>query len=134
MQSNISRTLNNLKAPDVYSLMLFALYKLKDVKEYSTLSELAYSLDKESLFNFLSVFGGLTIKIPTVKELQEVVYGLLVYQQANIEGKNPEDSIKSIAKNMGVTYQSVKDVYVKLCDVLSNYDFSSALKDIDTDV
>ena len=35
-----------LKDVDIYSLMLFALYKVKDIPEYATLSELAYILPR----------------------------------------------------------------------------------------
>ena len=49
MKSNIQASLDNLNMVDIYSMMLFALYKLNNVPEYSTLSELVYILDKDSL-------------------------------------------------------------------------------------
>ena len=45
----IKEELNNLKTTDLFSLLLFVLYKIRDIEEYSTISELAYILDKESL-------------------------------------------------------------------------------------
>ena len=43
--------------------MLFALYKLKDLPEYLTLSELCYVLDSSNLPKFLSYFGTRFAKI-----------------------------------------------------------------------
>ena len=48
MKNNIKTKLEELKATDIYSMMLFALYKIKDIPEYSTLSGLVYILNKES--------------------------------------------------------------------------------------
>ena len=39
-KSNIIKALEELDKQDIYSLILFTLYKLKDVSEYSVLSEL----------------------------------------------------------------------------------------------
>ena len=37
----IKEELNNLKTTDLFSLLLFVLYKIRDIEEYSTISELA---------------------------------------------------------------------------------------------
>ena len=75
MNNNITirEQLDSLKVTDIYSLILFTLYKLKDIPEYSTLSELAYILDKKSLLNFFEYFGGTTITIPTLKDFKLVI-------------------------------------------------------------
>ena len=65
----IKTELENLKEKDIYSLMLFALYKAQEIPEYASLSQLAYILDKDNLLKLCEFYGGLTIKIPTVKEL-----------------------------------------------------------------
>ena len=62
----IKEELNQLKETDVYSMLLFVLYKMRGIEEYSILSELAYILDKKNLLNLCEYFGGLTIKIPTI--------------------------------------------------------------------
>ena len=61
-----------LKYIDVYSLMLFAMFKLRDIPEYASLSEMVYILDKDSLLKLCEYFGGLTIKIPTIEELESI--------------------------------------------------------------
>ena len=60
---NIKTELDKLTTSDIYSLMLFALYKSNELPEYSTLSQLAYILDKEHLLQLCEVFGGLTINL-----------------------------------------------------------------------
>ena len=122
VKSKLIKTLEQLEEKDIYSLLLFVLYKLKDDSKYSTLSELVYILDKDNLFNLLSVFGGLTITIPKIKDLQLIVTGLLIYQLVNLEGKDLTTSIKDV-KTGEYTEAELRDVYLKVCEVVSNYEF-----------
>ena len=121
-KSYLIKTLEQLEEKDIYSLLLFVLYRLKDDKKYSTLSELVYLLDKDSLFNLLSVFGGLTITIPKTKDMKLVVAGLLVYQLVNLEGRDLTTSIKDV-KTGEYTEAELREVYLKICDVVKDYDF-----------
>ena len=82
---SINKELNKLKEPDIWGFMLFALYKVKDVPEYSSISELSYILDKPNLLRLCEYFGGCTITIPTVEELELMLYGLLLYQYVEID-------------------------------------------------
>lgn len=54
----VNNNLNALKDKDIYSLILFILYKFKDIDEYRAISELSFILDKKSLFNLCQYFGG----------------------------------------------------------------------------
>ena len=72
-KSNILRALEELDKQDIYSLILFTLYKLKDVSEYSVLSELIYILDDKSFARFLSYFEGQTIKVPKINDLKNII-------------------------------------------------------------
>lgn len=119
----IKSDLSMLKTKDIYSLILFALFKLKDTAEYSTLSELAYLLDKESLFNMCEYFGGMTIKIPTISDLEVVVYALIMYTKIDIEGNN-EDFVISEMNLAEKDLAEVHKTYDKLKDVLKGYRFS----------
>lgn len=121
-KSYLIKSLEQLSEKDIYSLLLFVLFKLKDDKTYSVLSELVYLLDKDSLFNLLSVFGGLTITIPKTSDLKLIVAGLLVYQLVNIEGKDLTTSIKDV-KTGEYTETELRDVYLKICDIVKDYDF-----------
>lgn len=112
-----------LKTVDIYSLILFALFKLRDIPEYSTLSELVYVLDKDSLLKLCEYFGGLTLKIPTVEELESLVYSLLLYEYVNIENMSYKDACDIIGHS-SKDLRKVKSDYNKLVEILDKYDFT----------
>ena len=124
MGNMISNGLSTLKERDFYSLSLFTLYKLIGISEYSSISELAYVLDKENLLNLCEYFGGQTIKIPTTEELESLVYSLLLYQYVKIEHKDYEEACELIGRE-NKDLRTVKANYRKLCNVLENYEFVS---------
>lgn len=103
--------------------MLFVLFKLKNIPEYSTLSELSFVLDKDNFLNLCEYFGGLTIKIPTINELQSIVYSLMLYQYVEIENKSLPDSLKLIGDVPDIDMNKVKEDYFRICDLLSEYQF-----------
>lgn len=122
-KNNITVALESLSKTDIYSLMLFTLYKIKDIPEYSTLSELCYVLDNNSLLNFLDYYGGMTIKIPTKEEFNIVIKALILYQLVNIEKNNFDDTIKEL--DLKENENKVKDTYIKIINMLESqkYDF-----------
>lgn len=122
VKSNIAKGLDALNAKDVYSMMMQALYLLKDDPKYSTLSELVYTLDKESLLNFLSVFEGLTIKVPKMSELRDVANGLLLYSLANIE-ELPYDSAVAEVMKPGMDKARLDECYNAICEVADRCNF-----------
>lgn len=124
MCNMISNGLSTLKERDFYSLSLFTLYKLIGIPEYSSISELAYVLDKENMLNLCEYFGGQTIKIPTTDELESLIYSLLLYQYVKIEHKDYEEACELIGRE-NKDLRTVKANYRKLCNVLENYEFVS---------
>lgn len=122
MRKAVKEKLEGLEMTDVYSMILFAVYKMKDIPEYSTLSELAYILDNDSLFNFLEYFGGMTIKVPTMKEFKLVINALLLYQYVDIEGIPFQQALKLLDSEDYKTAE-IKSCYFKVKEVLNNYDF-----------
>lgn len=120
MNNTIRKELDNLKMSDTFSLILFVLYKIRDVKEYSTISELAYILDKETLLNLCEYFGGITIRIPTIEELNSLVNSLLLYQYINIDGYSYKEAIDKIGFDSFQLRQIKKD-YNNICSILSKY-------------
>lgn len=120
---SIKKSLDKLKDVDIYSLMLFALYKFVDIPEYSALSELIYVLDKKNLLNLCEYFGGLTLRVPTIDELEILAGALLLYQYINLEGKSYEEGSKLINCNTN-QLRAIKRNYLKLVDILNNYEFS----------
>ena len=122
--SKIKTKLEELNQTDVYSLMLFALYKMNDIPEYSTLSEMCYLLDHKSLINFLSYYGGKTITIPTKEEMKDVLNALVLYQLINIEGKEYKEAVEEINS---AEYSETKtlEIYKKIVEIMQNYKFIS---------
>lgn len=120
----IKTELEKLKSVDIYSLLMFALFKIKDTKEYSTLSELCYLLDKKDFLKLCEYFGGLTITIPTIEEVEDLVMSLLLYQQVDIDGVDYEQAMENILKKTS-NEKKIKATYVELKEVLKNYEFTS---------
>ena len=121
---SIKSELNNLTEKDVYSLVLFAMYKMNESSEYSALSQLAYILDKENLLKLCEYFGGLTIRVPTINELETFVYALQIYQSVVFD-KKPFDQCIDRLKDVDVQLEKIIECYNVLCDVLKNYNFNS---------
>lgn len=120
---SIKSELSKVNEKDIYSFLLFVLFKVKDIPEYSSISELAYALDKENLLNLCEYFGGTTIKVPTIDELQTLIYTLLLYQKVNIEDNNIDSTLKSFNISSDILH-NVKMMYKSVCNVLSEYEFS----------
>lgn len=114
--------ITNLSEVDTYSLILFALYKLKDIPEYSAISELAYVLDKDNLLKLCEYFGGLTIRIPTIEDLEMIIYTLVLYQYIDIEGMSYDKAITLIGKKV-LNSTQIKKSYNKLKQILDKYEF-----------
>ncbi len=119
----IKEELNQLKETDIYSMLLFVLYQMKNLPEYSVLSELAYILDKQNLLNLCEYFGGLTIEIPTIDELESLLNSLLMYQYIDIEGLSYDEAINKIGFN-SFDLRRIKKDYTRLSKILENYSFS----------
>lgn len=120
MQRQLTRDLNSLNDNDLINLLLYGIYKLSDKPEYSSLCELIYVLDKESLFKLCAVYGGSTITIPTITELKKMINVLLVYQKIN-EGKSFEKAYSEI----DTTADSKKELfnrYQAFSKLLEDYD------------
>ena len=119
----IREELTKLKDVDIYSLILFVLFKARNVPERASLSELVYVLDKDNLLKLCEYFGGQTITIPTITELEELVYSLVLYQYVDIDGMPYEEAIKIIGHKR-VELRTVKSNYTKLKQVLDTYRFT----------
>lgn len=118
-----SKELAKLNETDTYSLILFALFKLRDIPEYAALSELVYVLDRENVLKLCEYFGGLTLKIPTIQELESIIYSLILYQYINIDGMKYSEAIKIIG-HKSHELRKVKADYEKISKILDKYSFS----------
>lgn len=121
---SIKQELNKLHTADIYSLLLFVLYKFNEVEEYSTLSELAYILDKKNLLSLCRYFGGMTVRIPTTDELDDVIDTLILYQLVNIEKYTIDEAISKLGVEQGKTYK-LRNKLAKVQEILSEYEFKA---------
>lgn len=122
-KSEILETLNKLNTTDVYSMLLFVLYKLKDNPQYSTLSELCYVLDNDNLSKFLAYFGGTTIQVPKLYEFRAVIQAMMLYDYVNLKNGDLQEGI-SVVCDKEFKQDFIMDLYLKICEVAKDYDFS----------
>lgn len=119
----IKHELKKLKQIDIWSIMLFVLYKFQNISEYSTMSELAYVLDQKNFLRLCEYFGGQIIKIPTLDELEDTIYAMLLYQYIDVE-HIPEPDALNMIPVQGEQLKNIKSCYRTLRNVLSEYTFS----------
>lgn len=120
-KSNIKQSLDELSKPDIYSIILFALWRIKENPDFALLSELSYILDNDSLVKFLKYYGGKQITIPTISEFRNMLDALLLYQEVNVENVPMKDALKELIDKDNIS--EVKNNYTKICDILDKYDF-----------
>lgn len=121
--SKIQQELDRLSKTDVYSLVAFALFKSKDIPELSPISELPYLMDMKSMLNLCEYFGGQTIYVPTIDELEAMTYALTLFQLVDIEGQDKEEVSKNISSRISYNFSRIEDMYDKLCEILHDYRF-----------
>ena len=121
--SKIQQELDRLSKTDVYSLVAFALFKSKDIPELSPISELPYLMDMKSMLNLCEYFGGQTIYVPTIDELEAMTYALTLFQLVDIEGQDKEEVSKNISSRISYNFSKIEDMYDKLCEILHDYRF-----------
>lgn len=112
---------NRLNDNDIYSLSMFLLYKLSEIPEYTTISELPYVLDKKNLLRFCDYFGGSTLKVPTTDEIQSLMCLLMLYQNVKVDKIDFNTALALIGYNEK-DVNKIKKSFEKLCKVLDDYD------------
>lgn len=115
--------LNTLTDGELDSLLLFALYKMVGVPEYSLLGELAFLLDRRTLIKVLGYFGGTTIKIPTLLEFQTITDALLLYEYVDMEGQDFDKAFALLTQDKTLSKRDkIKKAYFTICDILKDYE------------
>lgn len=127
-KSNIIKALEELDKEDIYSLILFTFYKLKDISEYSILGELVYLLDNKSFTNFLSYFEGQTIKVPKISDLTNIVNALLFYER-KINSNSSDDEILASLDIPKRDKQQIISTLNLISGIVEEYDFKRSKKD-----
>jgi hypothetical protein len=121
MKTSIKSKLDSLHLSDIYSLMLFVMYKIQDIPEYAMLSELCYLLDGANLTRLLTYFAGKTITIPTEDEFANMSKALLLYQYVNIEGKSLTEAYSNLKDTTPKQKEQITDIYLKLIPIMNKY-------------
>ena len=83
---------------------------------------MTYVLDKDNFLNLCEYFGGQTIKIPTIKEVESLVYSLLLYQYVKIDKMDYDEALALIGHE-SCELRQVKSQYQALCKILDSYEF-----------
>jgi hypothetical protein len=120
-KNNIRKNLNALHLSDIYSLMLFVLFKVQDIPEYAVTSELCYLLDGANMTRLLTYFAGKTITFPTESEMKVVTNALLMYQYINIDGDTFTAAQNKLEKLTKKEKDSVTELYVQLLPIMKQY-------------
>lgn len=121
MRNNIKNNINNLHLSDIYSLMLFIMYKVQEIPDYAVLSELCYLLDGSNMTRMLTYFAGRTVTFPTEKEMAIVTNALLMYQYINIDGESLTTAQNKLENLTAKQKEEVLELYLKILPIMRNY-------------
>ena len=118
---SIKKSLNNLHLSDIYSLMLFILFKVQEIPEYAVTSELCYLLDGANMTRLLTYFAGKTITFPTESEMTIVTNALLMYQYINIDGETFTVAQNKLGDLTKKERDRVTELYVQILPIMKQY-------------
>lgn len=121
MRTSIKSDLNNLHLSDIYSLMLFVMYKLQDVPDYAALSELCYLLDGANLTRLLTYFAGRTLQVPSSEEFANMSKALLLYQYINIDGHTLVEAQSRLEEVTPKQKDKITELYLKIIPIMRQY-------------
>jgi len=119
--TNINKNLNSLRLSDIYSLMLFILYKLQDNPDYALLSELCYLLDGANLTRLLAYFEGKTVTFPTADELSVLTAALLLYQYVMVDGLSLTEAQGKLNNVTPKKKEQAVDLFLKIVPIMKQY-------------
>ena len=121
MKNSIKANLNALHISDIYSLMLFILYKIQEIPEFAVLSELCYLLDGSNLTRLLTYFAGKTVTFPTEKEMATLSSALLLYQYINLDGNTLVEGLSKLKNLTQKQKDTTVDLYLKILPIMKQY-------------
>ena len=118
--ATVKNSLDKLSNKDTYSLLMFVLFKLKDVSTIAPLSQLVYLLDEDNLIKLLKYFGGQTVTFPTLDDLQDTIFALSLYKKVAIDNLDYDTALKEIPSSY---INSVLNKYDDICKIMEDYSF-----------
>lgn len=116
----ITKDLNALREDDLITIILYCIYKFTNDKDYATIAELAYTLDKESLYKLCATFGGTTIKVPTIKEYKTMAKVMLIFEYVNSDGLTYVEACDKA--NVDYEDENIRAMYSLMQEVLESYE------------
>lgn len=119
----VNKKINSLKTKDVYSILMFLLFRAEEIPEYAVLSRLAYVMDKEVLLTLCELFGGMTIKIPTMDELEKLLTAMTIYSRVDLDKEDKEQVFEEITEKYKnkIPPVTIIKLYEQLHDIMENY-------------
>lgn len=126
MKTGIKDNLNLLHLSDIYSLILFIIYKIQDIPEYAALSELCYLLDGSNLTRLLTYFAGKTVTFPTEDEFTNFTNALLLYQYINIEGNSLTEAVSKLEDATAKQKDLAVNLYLQIIPIMKQYNIDRA--------
>lgn len=120
-QSDFEKKLNKvLKEEEHYVLNILLLSYLTNDEKYKDIAELCFMFDEYSNFKkFIKYYGGRTLTIPTQEELRLALKHLLLFQYVKIDGKDFEESYKSLKlKELNISKESANDTIERFYNYL----------------
>ena len=121
MKSKIRATLDNMHLSDIYSLMLFVMYKVQDIPEYAVLSELCYLLDSANLTRLLTYFAGKTITIPSQEDFVVLSNALLLYQYVSLDGLSLTEAQSKLKVTSAKQKEQITNLYLQILPIMRQY-------------
>lgn len=119
----VNKKIDSLKTKDVYSILMFLLFRTEEIPEYAVLSRLAYVMDKEVLLTLCELFGGMTIKIPTMDELEKLLTAMTIYSRVDLDKEDKEQVFEEITEKYKnkIPPVTIIKLYEQLHDIMENY-------------
>jgi hypothetical protein len=110
---NFIINLNRISKEDTLSIATSLLYSLRGFPQYSITSELSYLLDYDSFIKLITYYGGMTIRIPSIDEINDIIKILLLYQYYTVEGIDWKDALEK----SGFKQEESRSAQVKLTNL-----------------
>jgi len=104
------------------SLIMFVLFRIKDVPEMGPLSRLVYLVGEEEFIKIIKYFGGQTVTFPTKEEFNRLTKTLLLYNNVELENGKLSEEIEKLGVDDSEK-EKVLGLYKSVKEVMQNYEF-----------
>lgn len=128
LEKKISKILGE---EETFMLSLILLAHMHEDDKYKNLSELIFLFDNYKGFKqFLKYYEGMTIEVPTIKELKQSLRLLALFQKVMVDKKDFDVAYENLKiKDLGLTKQYCEQELVKFNEYLQK-DGAITLKQI----